>query len=78
MSVSLRRFGHFLLVIGIFFLVLFFASDQSDNPQFGMFFGGALLSLLGGLLSWKFRSQPTPSERFRTLRRMRNSSKKKK
>jgi len=78
MSFSLRRFGHFLLVIGLFFLLIFFASDQSNNPQFGMFFGGFLLSILGAFLAWRFRSPPNPVERFSLLRKITGGFKKKK
>ena len=78
MSISIGRIGYFFLVIGFFFLLLFFASDQSQHPKFGLFFGGLLLSVLGGFLAWHFRERPEASERFRMLKRMSEKSKKKK
>jgi len=78
MSVSIGRIGHFFLVIGFFFLLLFFASDQSQHPKFALFFGGLLLCVFGGFLAWRFRARPEASERFRMLRKMSDKSKKKK
>lgn len=74
----MNRVGHFFLVIGLFILLLFFASDQSHNPQFGLFFVGLLLSAFGFFLAWRYRSQPEPSERFRALRKRSGNKKNKK
>lgn len=72
------RLGLFLLLIGLGLLGIFFASDQSQNPQFGLFFLGAFLMTLGGFWFWRGRTPPPPSERFRLLRKMMSSSTRKK
>jgi hypothetical protein len=74
----LHRVGNFLLIIGLVFLLYFFASDQSENPQFLLFFGGVVISLLGVYVWWRFHPRPEESERFRSLRKMGQRMKKKK
>lgn len=64
-----RRFGLFLVVIGLILLVVFFTVDQSQKPQPGLFFSGLASLFLGGLLVWRNRPEPKPSERFGTARK---------
>jgi uncharacterized membrane protein HdeD (DUF308 family) len=78
MSFSRQRIGSFLILIGLILLVIFFASDQSQDPQFGLFFGGTVLTILGGFMFWHFRPPPTPSGRFRLFRKMSERSRTKK
>mgnify|MGYP005855429277 CR=1 FL=1 len=64
-----RKFGQFLVVIGLILLVVFFTIDQSQKPQPGLFFSGLVGVFLGGLLIWRNQSVPKPSERFRSVRK---------
>ena len=78
MPLSRARLGSYLVLIGLILLVIFFASDQSQNPQFGLFFSGSLLTILGGFIIWRFRPPPAPSGRFGLFRKMSDRSKTKK
>jgi hypothetical protein len=75
---ELRRVGIYFFLIGFLLLGVFFISDQSQNPQFELFLGGAILVGLGGFLSWRFRPPATPSGRFSLLGKMKNRSNTKK
>jgi uncharacterized membrane protein YiaA len=77
-SILLVRIGHFFLVIGLFIFLVFLASDQSQIPQYGLFFVGLLLSILGIVLSFRFREKPQSTERFRALRKISGKSNQKK
>ena len=71
------RIGTFLIILGIFSLIFFLASDFADQPDFDWLFAG--LVLLG--LGFFFRRRATPppaSDRFSTIRKMRESAKKRK
>jgi len=65
-----RRIGWFLVVIGLILLVVFFTIDQSQKPQPGLFFSGLAGVFLGGLLVWRNRPPPKPSERFSSVRKI--------
>jgi O-antigen/teichoic acid export membrane protein len=71
-----RQIGEFFLFIGIVLLVIFFASDQSENTAWGYFIGGAALTALGGYLMWRNRRPDLESGRFKSYRRMRDRPKK--
>ncbi|MBN2148981.1 MAG: hypothetical protein JW726_16470 [Anaerolineales bacterium] len=71
MSIDKGRIGVFFLMIGLVLLVIFFTTDQAQHPAYGFFFIGAALTFLGGYLIWRNRKPPAPTERFRTLRKMR-------
>lgn len=70
MEVDKYRLAQYFLIIGIVLLVVFFATDQSQNPQFGLFFIGALATGLGAFLMVKSYKPPPPSTRFQTIRRI--------
>jgi hypothetical protein len=70
MEVEPYRLAQFFLLIGVVLLVLFFGTDQSQNPQFGLFFLAALITGLGAFLMFRAYKPPPPSGRFQTLRRM--------
>jgi hypothetical protein len=73
--IELGRLGQFCFFIGLVLLVVFFATDQSQHPQVGFFFGGLILVISGiYLIRRDWKPQP-PSNRFRLLRR-RNKNKK--
>ena len=81
MTLQRSRLGGFFFLIGLVMLVVFFASDQSQDPQFLLFFGGVILTSLGGFIFWRYRSAPAPSGRFNLMRKInegRKSPKKKK
>ncbi|MGW8249694.1 MAG: hypothetical protein ACWGO1_03560 [Anaerolineales bacterium] len=65
------RIGQFFFFMGFLGLIIFFATDQADMPRFTFLCAGVLLFVLGIYMMWKYRSPPTPSERFSTLRRLR-------
>lgn len=69
------RLGTFFLLIGFVMLVLFFGTDQSQNPQYLLFFGGTPLTALGVYLIWRNRKPPQASSRFSGLRHIMNRSK---
>lgn len=68
--IVLHRFGNFLLIIGVIFLLYFFASDQSENPQFLLFFSGVALTALGILLMRRRPPAPEGGGRFRLLHKI--------
>jgi hypothetical protein len=69
MQIDKSRIGQFFLALGLFLLIIFLATDQSQHPQFGLFFFAAF-SLAGGIyLFLRFRKPPIPSERFRAVRK---------
>ena len=71
------RVGTFFVILGIFALIFFLASDFADQPDFDWLFAG--LVLLG--LGFFFRRRATPppaSDRFSSIRKMRESAKKRK
>ncbi len=65
------KIGRLLLLIGLILLVIFFATDQSENPSYGYFCIGVVGFVLGGLLMVRGHHPPAKSMRFRTLRRWR-------
>ena len=64
-----RRIGHFLVVVGLILLVVFFTIDQSQKSQPGLFFSGLASLFLGYILIWRNRPTPKPSERFGAFRK---------
>ncbi len=60
--------GQFLVLIGILGLIIFFVSDQVNQPNCLYFFSGLVALLLGGYAMWTGRNPPQPSQRFRYFR----------
>ena len=71
-----RQIGQFFFFIGVILLVIFFASDQSENTAWGYFISGAALIALGGYLMWRNRRTDLENNRFRAYRKMRDRPKK--
>jgi hypothetical protein len=71
MEIQKGRIGLFFLVIGLIMLVVFFVTDQSQNPEIFLFLGGLLVSFIGVLFIWKDWKPRGPSGRFRMMKRMR-------
>ena len=65
-----KRFGNFLLTVGVVLLFLFFISDYVDQVEGWYLLLGVIFFGLGISLAWQGRSEPEPSRRFRMLRRM--------
>jgi len=63
------QIGQFLIYMGLIALILFFITDQVDNPSFLFFCSGMLVLILGGYVMWRGRNPAPPSGRFRILRR---------
>jgi len=71
------RIGTFLILLGIFFFILFLASDSSDQTDFDWLFLGVLFFLVG--LVFRRRAPPPPSSgRFSGMRKWRENRKKRK
>jgi len=62
------QIGQFLIVIGLIVLVIFFGTDQVDQPAYNYFCGGLIIMLFGIYLYWHDRSPAKSSGRFRILR----------
>ena len=78
MEVGQERIGTFFFLIGALMLVIFFGTDQEQNPQYLLFLIGAGLTAWGVFLLWR-AYKPTPgTARFGMLRRMRQASKERK
>lgn len=75
MQTGKSRFGRFLFFIGAILLVVFFAIDQAESPNYGYFCIGAVVIVLGALLMRRGQPPPAESMRFRTLRRWREQQK---
>jgi len=71
------RLGTFFILLGIFFMILFIASDAANQPNFDYLF----LGMAGVLLGMVFRrraSPPPPSGRFEWYRNLREKSRQRK
>jgi len=71
-SEFIPRIGTFLIILGIFSLIFFLASDFAKSPEFDWLFIGMVLMGLGFL----FRRKAAP--RFGMVRKMRENAKKRK
>ncbi len=70
------RIGCFFLLIGIVLLVIFLASDAAHQPAY-TYLCFSVVGLLFGFVLWaQGKPPPGASERFRSVRKMRESSKK--
>lgn len=63
------QIGQFLLYIGLIALILFFITDQVNQPYYLVFCFGVLIMILGGYIMWRYRSPAPSSGRFRMFRR---------
>jgi len=68
--------GQFFLLSGILLLVLYFATSQVNSPIVYYFCFGVIFLLLGVYMMWIGRNPPIASDRFRSIRRMSEKSKK--
>ncbi len=69
------QIGQFFLVIGVIMLAVFFVTDQSQNPQFLLFFGGLLVIAAGISIMIRNReSSSGESARFRRVRAYRQKA----
>ncbi|MGD8406224.1 MAG: hypothetical protein PVJ21_21390 [Anaerolineales bacterium] len=71
------RIGTFLILLGIFALIFFLASDFANSPQFDWLFIGMVLMGLGFLLRRR-ATPPPPAGRFGMIRKIREDAKKRK
>jgi hypothetical protein len=78
MQLDKSRLGWFFVLIGLVFSVIFFTTDQAENPGYGFLFLGAAALFLGIGLVWRNRKPNVEEVRFRTLRRVRQKSEERK
>ena len=71
------RVGTFFVLLGIFALIFFLASDFAKKPEFDWLFIGMVLMGIGLILRRR-APPPPPSGRFGTYRKMRENAKKRK
>ncbi len=78
MGVEKGRLGQFFVFLGLLFLIIFFAVDQSQNPQLGVFLFGVVSVCLGIYLIVRDFKSPPESQRFRGVRKYMQTRKEKK
>jgi hypothetical protein len=71
------RIGTFMLLLGIFSLIFFIASDFADKTDFDWLFVGMVLLGIGFLFRRR-GAPPAPAGRFSYIRKMRENAKKRK
>ena len=71
------RIGTFLILLGIFALVFFLASDFAKQPEFDWLFIGMVLVGIGFLFRRR-ATPPPPAGRFGMVRKIREDAKKRK
>ena len=71
------RIGTFLILLGIFSLVFFLASDFANQPEFDWLFIGMVLVGIGFLFRRR-ATPPPPAGRFGMVRKIREDAKKRK
>ena len=69
------RVGTFFIILGIFALIFFLASDFAKKPDFDWLFIGMVLIGIGIVLR-RCAPPPPPSGRFGMARKMRENAKK--
>ena len=71
------RIGTFLILLGVFSLIFFLASDFANQPKFDWFFVALVLLGIGFFLRRR-AAPPPPAGRFGMVRKMRENAKKRK
>jgi hypothetical protein len=71
------RIGTFLILLGMFFIIIFLASDFADQPDFDWLFLSLLFLTLGFFLR-RSASPPPAAGRFGMIRKIREDAKKRK
>jgi UDP-N-acetylmuramyl pentapeptide phosphotransferase/UDP-N-acetylglucosamine-1-phosphate transferase len=71
------RMGTFFIILGIFALIFFLASDFAKRPDFDWLFIGMVLIGIGIILRRR-APPPPPTGRFSMVRKMRENAKKRK
>jgi glycerol uptake facilitator-like aquaporin len=71
------RVGTFFIILGIFSLIFFLASDFAKQPDFVWLFIGMVLVGIGFIFR-RHTASPPPAGRFGTIRKMRENAKKSK
>ncbi|MFZ5821618.1 MAG: hypothetical protein ACOYYJ_17110 [Chloroflexota bacterium] len=69
------RIGTFLILLGIFFFILFLASDFARQPDFDWLFLG-MLAVAVGIVFRRRAPPPPPAGRFALLRKLREEARK--
>ncbi len=74
-SEFIPRIGTFLILLGIFFSILFLASDFAKQTDFDWLFLG-ILAIAIGIVFRRRAPPPPPAGRFALLRKLRENAKK--
>jgi len=69
------RIGTFLILLGIFSLILFVTSNMARKPEFDWLFVGMVLMGIGFIIRRRAPAPP-PAGRFASVRRYRENAKK--
>lgn len=69
------RVGTFFIILGIFALIFFLASDFAKKPDFDWLFIGMVLIGIG-IIFRRRAPPPPPADRFSMARKMRGNAKK--
>ncbi len=74
-SEFIPRVGTFFILLGIFFSLLFLASDFAKQPDFDWLFLG-MLAVAIGIIFRRRAPPPPPAGRFALIRKLRENAKK--
>lgn len=71
------RIGTFMVLLGVFSLIFFLASDFADRPEFDWLFVGMVFLGIGFIFRRR-APPPAPAGRFSYIRKLRENAKKRK
>lgn len=70
------RIGQYFLFIGLITLIIYFASEQAQTPDYRFFCSGLVLFLFGAVIWWRAHEPAKDTGRFRILRQRKEKDKK--
>ena len=76
MTEFVERIGTFLLLVGAFLFILFYASNYQGTADFDYFFMGVVFCMAGWMMRRK-KSPPAPAGRFSYFKKVREDAAKK-
>jgi hypothetical protein len=73
-----RQISIFFLFISLILLIIFCGTAQAEQPAYGICVSGLFLFTLGAFIFYRNRPAPTPSTRFKSIRKYSEKDSKKK